>query len=298
MENKLIVILGPTASGKTSLAIELAKWLGTEIISADSRQVFREMNIGTAKPTHDQLEAVRHHLIGHVSISENYNAGRFEKEALEVLSLLFKTRRNVILAGGSGLYINTLCHGLDEIPDSDPEIRESLKDRFNRQGIRYLQESLKIADHDYYEIVDLANPNRLIRALEVIEITGKPYSAFRKGQKIIRGFDILKIGLDVPRNELIERINKRTDEMMGCGLLEEVRSLLPFRSCDALNTVGYKELFDYLDGKCTLKEAVEKIKINTRRYAKRQMTWFRKDPEIHWINPQKADRIKNLITKG
>jgi tRNA dimethylallyltransferase len=297
MENKLIVILGPTASGKTSLAVDLAKSLGTEIISADSRQVFREMNIGTAKPTHDQLEAVRHHLIGHVSITENYNAGRFEKEAMAILSDLWKKHEQVLLVGGSGLYINALCHGLDELPDSDPEIRDSLARRFRLHGIDFLQDALKKADPEYYKNVDLANPNRLIRALEVFEITGMPYSAFRKGVQVKRDFGILKLGLAVPRDKLIRRINERTDKMMQDGLLEEVKSLLPFRSSNALNTVGYKELFVYLDGKCSLEEAVEKIKINTKRYAKRQMTWFRRDQEIVWFDPENEDGIKNLMAQ-
>jgi tRNA dimethylallyltransferase len=297
MENKLIVIIGPSASGKTALAIEMAKWLGTEIISADSRQVFREMNIGTAKPSIEQLKAVRHHLIGNVSITEKYNAGRFEKDALACLSAIFKYNQYALLVGGSGLYINALCHGLDELPDSDPEIRDSLVRRFRLHGIEFLQDALKKADPEYYTNVDLANPNRLIRALEVFEITGMPYSAFRKGVQVKRDFDILKLGLAVPRDKLISRINERTDKMMQDGLLEEVKSLLPFRSSNALNTVGYKELFDYLDGKYSLEEAVEKIKINTRRYAKRQMTWFRRDQEIVWFDPENEDGIKNLMAQ-
>lgn len=291
---KLIVITGPTASGKTSMAIALARWLGTEIVSADSRQVYKEMSIGTAKPTAEQLAEVKHHLVGHVSITENYNAGRYEKDALECLDRLFLRYDKVILAGGTGLYINALCHGLDELPESDLGIRQRLEDQLNNEGIVALQDALLQADPAYYQTVDLSNPVRLMRALEVCEISGKPYSSFRKGKRVNRDFNILKIGLEVPREELINRINNRIDEMIRAGLLEEVISLLPYRRQNALNTVGYSELFDHLDGKTTLEDAIAKVKINTRRYAKRQMTWFRRDPEIVWLKPE-FDLIRSYI---
>ena len=295
-KSRLVVLLGPTASGKTTLGIGLAQWHNTEVISADSRQVYREMNIGTAKPSPQQLQMVTHHLIGHVSVTETYNAGRFEKEALAILSRLFITRPFALLVGGTGLYINAICHGLDELPESDPGLRQKLKELYHAHGIGYLQEELLRSDPDYFQVVDIHNPARLMRALEVSMVTGRPYSSFRKGHIAMRNFEIVKIGLEIPREELIRRINHRVDHMMQEGLLEEVISLLPFRAANALNTVGYTELFDYLDGKSSLEEAVEKIKINTRRYAKRQMTWFRKDKEIAWFDPMEEDSILEYIS--
>lgn len=291
----MIVLLGPTASGKTGLGIELAQGLGTEIISADSRQVYREMTIGTAKPDQEQLQAVRHHLVGHVPITENYNAGRFEKEALACLDGLFKNHQHVMLVGGTGLYINAVCSGLDELPESDPDTRDKLNIRFSENGIVYLQEELKKCDPEYYQTVDLQNPARLLRAIEVYRITGKPYSSFRKGVKACRDFDIVKIGLEIAREELIRRIEDRVDRMLEAGLVEEVRSLLSFRSVNALNTVGYQEVFSYFDGNLTLEEAIERIKVNTRRYAKRQMTWFRKDKDVKWFSPGSVEHIRKYL---
>jgi tRNA dimethylallyltransferase len=282
----LIVILGPTASGKTDLAIKVAKWLDTEIISADSRQFYRELSIGTAKPSAEQLEEVKHHFIGHISISEDYNISRFEHDAIRLLDKLFETHRAVVMTGGSGLYIDAVCNGLDDQPAHDPEIRLQLKSEFKSRGIGYLQAELLRLDPVYYEVVDLSNPNRLMRALEVCLMTEKPYSSYRKGHRQQRNFRTVKIGIQIPREEIVERINRRIDEMMACGLLEEARANYPYRNLNALNTVGYKEIFEYLDGYCALEEAVEKIRINTRRYAKRQMTWFRKDPDIRWIHPE------------
>lgn len=297
-KNTLIVLLGPTASGKTAIGVEVAQWLGTEIISADSRQVYREMNIGTAKPSADQLLAVKHHLIGHISINENYNAGRFEKEALAILSKIFTNKKFAMVVGGTGLYIDALCNGLDELPESDPGIRRFLKEQHEIHGIQYLQKELEKNDPVYFRFVDIHNPSRLMRALEVIMITGRPYSSFRKGKRTGRDFEIIKIGLLLPRQELITRIRQRTDEMMRLGLLEEVNSLLPFKSNNALNTVGYRELFDFLDGKCSLEQAIEKIKINTSRYAKRQMTWFGKDNEIAWFTPDDLEGMKKFLVSG
>lgn len=282
----LIVILGPTASGKTDLAIKVAKWLDTEIISADSRQFYRELSIGTAKPSAEQLAEVKHHFIGHISITEVYNISSFEHDAILLLDKLFETHRAVVMTGGSGLYIDAVCNGLDDQPAHDPEIRLQLKSEYKFRGIGYLQTELLRFDPAYYHEVDLLNPHRLIRALEVCKMTGKPYSSYRKGKQKHRDFRIVKIGLDIPREEVVKRINRRIDEMMSRGLLEEARANYSFRNLNALNTVGYKEMFEYLDGYCALVEAVEKIRINTRRYAKRQMTWFRKDPDINWIDPE------------
>lgn len=284
--NTLLIILGPTASGKTDLAIRVAKWLGTEIISADSRQFFRELSIGTARPSEEQLKAARHHLIGHISVRDKYNISRFEQDVLALLNDLFTNFQTVVMCGGSGLYIDAVCQGLDEQPEHDPAIRHLLTTEFKNQGIQYLRDELQRLDPEYYEEVDLSNPNRMIRALEVCLMTGTPYSSYRKGFQKRRDFRIVKIGIDIPREELYNRINTRVDKMMAEGLLDEVRANSGYRHLNALNTVGYKELFTYLDGECTLDVAVEKIKTNTRRYAKRQMTWFRKDNEIRWIKPE------------
>jgi tRNA dimethylallyltransferase len=287
----LLVILGPTASGKTELAIRIAKWLNTEIISADSRQCYRELSIGTAKPSEEQLTQVRHHFIGNISISENYNISRFENDVMSLLDDLFKKLDVVVMCGGSGLYIDAVCSGVDDQPENDPEVRHHLKEEFKLKGIAHLQNKLLILDPEYYKQVDLSNPNRLMRAIEVSLVTGKPYSSFRKGIKQQRPFRILKLGIDIPREELIRRIDERTDAMISAGLIEEARANYAFRRLNALNTVGYKELFEFLDGRCSLDEAVEKIKINTRRYAKRQMTWFRKDPEIIWMKPESFTKV-------
>ncbi len=287
VENKtLVIILGPTASGKTDLAIKIAGWYQTEIISADSRQFYKELTIGTAKPSEEQLAKIRHHFIGHISIFGHYNISKFEHDVLILLEKLFQKHDVVVMCGGSGLYIDAVCNGLDEQPEHDPEIRRKLQEHYKSEGIGYLQQELLRLDPEYYQQVDLANPHRLMRALEVCMVSGNTYSSMRKKSKKQRLFKLLKLGIDISRDELIRRINIRTDEMIASGLVDEVRSCREFRHLNALNTVGYKEIFDFLDGKCSLDEAVEKIKINTRRYAKRQMTWFRKEPEIKWIKPE------------
>jgi len=288
IKNTLLVILGPTASGKTELAIKAAKLLGTEIISADSRQFYRELTIGTAKPSPEQLAEVKHHFVGHISITEKYNISLFEQDTIRLLDELFLSHDTVVMTGGSGLYIDAVCHGIDEQPEHDPAIRLHLQSGYKAGGIEHLQAELLRLDPAYYRDVDLSNPHRLMRALEVCIMTGKPFSSFRKGKQKERDFKIVKLGIDIPRAELVERINRRIDEMMAKGLLEEAGICLPFRHNNALNTVGYKEMFEYLDGHCSLEEAVEKMKINTRRYAKRQMTWFRKDPGIRWIDPESS----------
>ncbi|MEO8887653.1 MAG: tRNA (adenosine(37)-N6)-dimethylallyltransferase MiaA [Mucilaginibacter sp.] len=290
----LVVIAGPTAIGKTAAAIQLAQYFNTVIVSADSRQFFREMAIGTAKPTPDELAAAKHYFVDSHSVTEPFSVGDFEKQGLELFDELFKTHKVIILVGGSGLYIKAITDGFDNIPNADEGIREKLNKELEDKGISYLQEKLKLADHAYYTQVDINNPQRVIRALEVFESTGQPFSSFRKADANIRPFNIIKIALDMPRERLYDRINNRVDIMMQQGLLDEVKSLMPYRHLNALNTVGYTELFDYLDGKITLNEAVEKIKQNTRHFAKRQLTWFRKDKSFHWLQADE-NLYKNLL---
>jgi tRNA dimethylallyltransferase len=278
----LLVITGPTAVGKTAAAIQLAQRYKTVIVSADSRQFYREMSIGTAKPSDEELNAVKHYFINSHSITENFTAGDFEKEALVLLEDLFKIHDIVILAGGSGLYIKAVCEGFDEFPQADPQIRARLNQDFFENGITALQEKLKKADPNYYQSVDINNPQRLMRALQVFESTGTPYSAYRKSTINERPFKIIKIGLNLPRPVLYQRINDRVDMMINQGLVDEAKSLLPFRHLNPLNTVGYTELFDFFDGKSDLNSAISLIKQNTRRFAKRQLTWFGKDKEINW----------------
>jgi len=291
----LVVIAGPTAIGKTALAIALARHYQTDILSADSRQFFRELSIGTAKPTNDELAAARHYFVNSHSVNDSFNVGDFEKEGLARLAAVFEHQNLAILAGGSGLYIKAICEGFDEVPQADAYIRERLNQQYNDEGLACLQEQLKLADPAYYQQVDLHNPQRIIRALEVIESTGRPYSAYRKGTQQQRPFQIIKIGLELPRELLYERINQRVDAMLAHGLLDEVKEALPYRHLNALNTVGYTELFDYLDGKTDLDTAVSLIKQNTRRFAKRQLTWFRKDSAIRWFDPNDINAITRYI---
>lgn len=281
----LIVIAGPTASGKTAVGIALAKRLNTDIISADSRQFYREMAIGTAKPTAVELAQAKHHFVNSHSITDSFNVGDFEQQGLALLNDLFKIHDTVIMVGGSGLYIKAICEGFDQLPDVDPAVREKLNAGFAEKGIIHLQEKLKLADPEYYQQVDLQNPQRLIRALEVFESSGQPFSSYRKADLRPRPFQILKVGLSLPREKLYERINLRVDTMIADGLIDEVKALLPYRHLNALNTVGYTEVFDYLDDKTDLPTAIGLIKQNTRRFAKRQMTWFNKDKQINWIEP-------------
>jgi tRNA dimethylallyltransferase len=291
----LIIILGPTASGKTELAIKVAKWLATEIISADSRQFYNELTIGTAKPSLQQLAEVKHHFIGHISITDNYNISRFEQDANRLLEELFLSHETVVMTGGSGLYIDAVCHGIDDQPEHDPAVRDFLAAEYKAKGIDFLRNELLRLDPVYHREVDLSNPNRLMRALEVCMMTGKPYSSYRLGKRKQRNFRIVKIGIDISREELVKRINLRVDDMISRGLEEEARANYSFRHLNALNTVGYKEMFEFIDGNCSMEEAVEKIRINTRRYAKRQMTWFRKDPEIIWIKPENEKELQELF---
>ena len=282
--NYLISILGPTAIGKTALSIKLAKAFDTEILSADSRQFYKEMSIGTAAPSKKELAAAPHHFIHHKSILEDFSVGDFEKHALAKTEELFKKHKLLILVGGSGLYVKSLLDGLDDFPQVDPEIRIALNEQFVKDGLESLKRQLQSLDPVYYEKMDSDNPHRVIRALEICLGTGKSFSSFLDQPKTKRPFKNISIGLTAPREEIYERINRRVDIMMDEGLMEEVERLYSKRKLNALNTVGYKELFPYFEGSVNLEEAVEEIKKNTRRFAKRQLTWFRKDKNINWFN--------------
>ena len=290
---KVITIVGPTAIGKTALAIKIAQHFKAEIISADSRQFYKEMYIGTAVPSPDELQSVKHHLIQHKSIHETYTVGDFEREALELIDVLFKKSDYVVLVGGSGLYVNAVLKGLDDFPDVPPELRNQLNKQLKESGIQALQEKLLELDPVHYKKIDLNNSHRLIRALEICIGTGKPYSSFLKQKEAIRPFTPIEIGLTAPREYIYERINKRVDIMMANGLFDEAKRLYPDRKLNALQTVGYKELFDHLDHKFSLKHAIEEIKKNTRRFAKRQLTWNRKNQNIKWFDYD--DTLNNIL---
>ncbi len=293
----LIVIPGPTCAGKTGISIELAEELGTEILSADSRQIYREMNIGTAKPNREQLNRIPHHFIGTVSIHRYYSASRYEKEALATLEKIFRDHDAAIMTGGSGLYIDAVCRGIDELPDMDRELRHDLIRQYRESGIEHIRRQLKLLDPEYYSKVDLNNPKRILKALEVSLAAGKPYSSFLTGRRGKRRFGILKIGLQMERNELYRRINRRVDRMVQQGLFEEAGELMPFRHLNALNTVGYKEAFDFLEGRISRERAVELMKRNTRHYARRQLTWFRRDRDIIWKDAEDLAGIRQEILR-
>lgn len=291
----VIIIAGPTAVGKTAVAIQLARYFNTEIISADSRQCFKELNIGVARPSTEELREVKHHFIASHSIHETVTAAGFEQFALQKVQELFLQHDVVIMVGGTGLYIKAFCEGLDVMPEIDPAIRQSIITAYEEKGINWLQEQLKVKDPAFAAAGEMQNPQRMMRALEVKESTGQSILSFRKGEKAQRDFNIIKIGLELPKEELHRNIHSRVDQMIQVGLVEEVKQLLPYKQLNALQTVGYIELFDYLDGKWTLEEAVERIKINTRQYAKRQLTWFKKDKEIKWFAPVDADEMKKWL---
>ncbi|MBC8490282.1 MAG: tRNA (adenosine(37)-N6)-dimethylallyltransferase MiaA [Bacteroidetes bacterium] len=295
MKNKLLVILGPTAIGKTKLAIDIAKTFDAEIISADSRQFYKELKIGVAAPTDEELKVVKHHFVGNLSINEYYNVSKFENEVLEFLNGYFQNKRYAVMASGSGLYIDAVCKGIDELPDPDDNLRRQLKKTLKNNGLESLLKQLEQLDPEYYKIVDLNNPNRIMRALEVCLKTGKTYTSLRNNKPKKRDFEIIKIGLNRPREELFEIIENRVDKMIEQGLPDEVKGLWKYKNLNALNTVGYKEIFDYFDGNCTHDQAIEKIKTNTRRYAKRQLTWFKKDKSIHWFHPDEKEKIVEFV---
>ncbi len=292
---KLIVISGPTGIGKTDLSIDIALEFSTEIISSDSRQVYKELKIGTAVPSDNQLKKVKHYLIGHKSVYDYYNASMFEMEVIELLENLFVDHDKVIMTGGSGMYINAVCDGIDELPDIDMEIRNDLIAMHEKEGIESLRMQLKMLDPESYKKIDLKNAKRILKALEVSLQTGKPYSSFLLGNKKERDFKIVKIGLQRDRAELYERINLRVDQMVSEGLVEEAQKFYKDRILNSLNTVGYKELFEYFDGTITLEKAIELIKRNSRHYAKRQISWFARDKDIKWFNPDNFSEIVNYI---
>ena len=294
-KKRLIVIVGATGSGKTDLSIAVAEHFAAPIISTDSRQFYRGMAIGTAQPTREQMSRVEHHLVDCLDVSEEFNCGAYERVALERLAELFAKHDTVVAVGGSGLYIKALCEGMDDLPNAEPALREELLRRLETEGLEPLVEQLRELDEVYYHEVDRCNPQRVLRAVEVCLTTGKPYSSFRKGGTKQRDFDIVKVGIDYPREELYDRINRRVDMMMEAGLETEARAMLPHRHLNALQTVGFSELFDYFDGTITKEEAVELIKRNSRRYAKRQMTWFRRDKDIKWfVKPSPEEVIAYL----
>lgn len=295
MQKTVYFVIGPTAVGKTSFAIDLAKHLDTEIISADSRQFFKEMSIGTAKPSVAELKQVRHHFIGNLSIKQNYNVSDYERDALQLLDQIFKHKNEVVVVGGSGLYLDALAYGIDELPDASDEVRANLQQVYQDGGIEALQNKLKELDPVFFEQIDKQNPKRLLRALEVCLMSGKPYSELRMGNKKKREFNIHWIGLEQDRAVLNDRINRRVDQMLKDGLMDEVESLFPHKDLNALNTVGYKEFFQFMEGKESYEWAVEKVKTNSRRYAKRQMTWFRKNKSIVWFNVAHMPDLDTLL---
>ncbi len=280
----LIVVVGPTAIGKTALGIKLAQHFNTEIISADSRQFFKEMSIGTAVPDPDELAAAKHHFIQHISIEQKYSVGDFEKNALKKIDELFKTNDIAIMVGGSGLYVDAVCNGLDKFPEIDEKTKEYVAHLYEEKGLEAITTLLKEKDPEHYNTIELQNPHRVLRAVEVCLASGKPYSSFLKKGKITRPFNIIKIGLEAERATIYNRINRRVDIMIENGLLDEAKKLIEFKHLNALNTVGYKELFQHFDGEIDLDFAVAEIKKNTRRFAKRQLTWYRKDNTINWFN--------------
>ena len=303
-DKTLIVLTGPTAVGKTAVSLDIAKYFGIPVINADSRQIFKELRIGTARPTEAEMQEVKHYFVGTLGIEDYYSASLYEQQVQELLDKEFQSHDYALLSGGSMMYIDAVCDGIDDIPTIDDQTRETMKRRLKEEGLEALVEELRRLDPDYYEIVDRQNPRRVVHALEICVMTGKTYTSFRSKERRskeksrnVRPFRIIKIGLDRPREELYNRINARVDQMMSDGLLDEVKALYPKKELNALNTVGYKELFDYLDGRWPLEEAVERIKGNTRRYARKQLTWYKKDEHIRWFHPDDKQSLMNYILK-
>ena len=292
---KLIVILGPTGVGKTSLCLNIAKEYNVPVINADSRQMFKELPIGTAAPTTKEQEQAKHYFVGNLTVDKYYNASMFENDVLSLLEILFKQQDIALMSGGSMMYIDAVCNGIDDIPTVDTQIRQRLKERYEQEGLESIIQELRQLDPEYYNIVDKKNHKRVIHALEICLSTGKAYSSFRHNVRKTRPFQIIKIGLTRNREELYSRIDQRVDEMISNGLLKEAANMYPQRNLNALNTVGYKELFDYIDGKTDLQEAIFKIKSNTHKYCRKQLTWFKRDPEIKWFTPENVEEIINYI---
>lgn len=292
---KLIVILGPTGVGKTSLCLHIAKEYNVPVINADSRQMFKELPIGTAAPTTKEQEQAKHYFVGNLTVDKYYNASMFENDVLSLLDILFKQQDIALMSGGSMMYIDAVCNGIDDIPTVDTQIRQRLKERYEQEGLESIIQELRQLDPEYYNIVDKKNHKRVIHALEICLSTGKAYSSFRHNVRKTRPFQIIKIGLTRNREELYSRIDQRVDEMISSGLLKEAANMYPQRNLNALNTVGYKELFDYIDGKTDLQEAIFKIKSNTHKYCRKQLTWFKRDPEIKWFTPENVEEIINYI---
>jgi len=291
----LIIILGPTGVGKTDISIEIAKFLNTEIISSDSRQIYKELKIGTAVPSDLQLNTVKHYFIASKSIFDYYNASMYEFEVLDLLDKLFENNDNVLLVGGSGMYIDAVCKGIDDLPTIDAEVRQTLNQKFEDEGIESIRIMLKKIDPEYYSKVDLRNSKRILKGLEVSIMTGKPYSSFLKHSSKVRNFNIIKIGFDRNREELHNIINKRVDKMLEEGLLQEAEQFYQYKKLNSLNTVGYREIFDYMDNVHNFETAIELIKRNTRRYARRQLTWFHKDKDIKWFNPENKTEVFEFV---
>ena len=300
MNKTLIVITGPTAVGKTDLCLDIAKYFGIPIINADSRQIYRELKIGTAAPTEEQLRQVRHYFVGTLGLEDYYSASMYEEQVIQLLHQLFATNDYALLSGGSMMYIDAVCNGIDDIPTIDDTTRATMKRRLEEEGLDSLCEELKKLDPEHYAVVDRKNPRRVVHALEICHMTGQTYTSFRKNERKKRPFNIVKIGLTREREELYHRINTRVDQMMEKGLLEEAKSLIEKRSLNALNTVGYKEMFTFIDGLWSLEEAIERLKGNTRRYARKQLTWFKKDEEMKWIDlsvnhANSQETVKHII---
>lgn len=291
----LFVIVGPTGVGKTSLCLKVAEHLNTVIINADSRQVFKEIPVGTAAPTKDERKSIRHFFVGNLHINEYYNASKYEQDVLKLLNILFKYKDNVIMSGGSMMYVDAVCKGIDDIPSVDDNIRKTLQERFDKEGLSGISKELALLDPDYYAIVDKNNHKRIIHALEICLSTGKPYSSFRKNTTKERPFRIIKIGLNMDRQRLYERTDLRVEQMIHDDLIQEALNVYEYKDLNALNTVGYKETFEYLDGLCTLENAIFRIKSNTHKYCRKQLTWFRRDPNIHWFSPDNIEEIINYI---